>query len=68
MQEKTAATSGNLSVQITKLEEAGYLNVNKTFKEQKPNTSCMIALKGIEACEKYVETLQQYIDKDFPEN
>ena len=67
LQEKTEATSGNLSVQISKLEEAGYLKVNKTFKGKKPNTSCMITQEGIEAFEKYVETLQQYIGKDFPE-
>ena len=67
LQEKTEATSGNLSVQITKLEEAGYLKVNKAFKNKKPNTSCRITKKGIEAFEEYVETLQQYIVKQFPE-
>jgi DNA-binding transcriptional ArsR family regulator len=67
LQEKTEATSGNLSVQITKLEEAGYLKVNKAFKNKKPNTSCRITKKGIEAFEEYVETLQQYIGKQFPE-
>lgn len=66
--EKTEATSGNLSVQISKLEEAGYLKVNKAFKDKKPNTSCKITKKGIEAFEDYVETLQQYIGKDSPDN
>lgn len=64
LQEKTEATSGNLSVQISKLEEAGYLEVTKSFKGKKPNTSCSITDKGIAAFENYVNTLQQYIGKD----
>ena len=64
LQEKTEATSGNLSVQISKLEEAGYLEVKKSFKGKKPNTSCSITDKGITAFENYVNTLQQYISKD----
>lgn len=64
LQEKTEATSGNLSVQISKLEDAGYLEVTKSFKGKKPNTSCSITDKGIAAFEDYVNTLQQYIGKD----
>lgn len=64
LQEKTEATSGNLSVQISKLEEAGYLEVTKSFKGKKPNTSCSITDKGIAAFEDYVNTLQQYIGKE----
>ena len=40
--EKTCATRGNLSVQITKLKEAGYITVKKTFKNNYPNTVCSI--------------------------
>lgn len=61
LQEKTGATSGNLSVQISKLEEAGYLEVDKSFKGKRPNTSCKITKKGLNAFENYVDTLQQYI-------
>jgi DNA-binding MarR family transcriptional regulator len=64
LQEKTEATSGNLSVQISKLEKAGYLEVTKSFKGKKPNTSCSITDKGIAAFEDYVNTLQQYIGKN----
>lgn len=36
--EKTGATRGNLSVQITRLKEAGYIVVTKSFKDNYPNT------------------------------
>ena len=55
IKEKTEATSGNLSVQLTKLEEAGYLKIKKGFKGKMPQTTCLITKKGIEAFEKYVE-------------
>ena len=61
--EKTNATAGNLSVQLDKLDGAGYINIKKSFKGKKPVTTCKITKKGIEAFEKYVATLQQYIKK-----
>lgn len=66
IKEKTEATGGNISVQIGKLEEAGYLTSRKTFKENRPNTSYKITQKGVKAFEEYVDTLQQYlkINKD----
>jgi hypothetical protein len=63
MKEETKATSGNLSVQIDKLEKAGYIKVKKTFRGKMPRTICKITPKGIEAFEKYVEALKSYIDK-----
>ncbi|PIE86032.1 MAG: transcriptional regulator [Bacteroidia bacterium] len=62
LKEKTKATAGNLSVQLDKLEKAGYIEINKTFVGKKPQTKCKITQKGIEAFEKYVKTLKQYID------
>jgi len=61
IKEKTEATSGNLSVQLTKLEEAGYLEIKKGFKGKIPQTTCFITRKGIEAFEKYVENLKAYL-------
>jgi len=61
IKEKTEATSGNLSVQLTKLEEAGYLKIEKGFKGKMPQTICTITNKGIEAFEKYVENLKSYL-------
>ncbi len=59
--EKTGATRGNLSVQITKLKEAGYINVKKTFKNNYPNTVCSITHKGLKAFEQYVKAIKDYL-------
>jgi len=61
IKETTGATSGNISVQIKKLEEAGYINVEKSFKNNYPNTTVSITKKGIDAFETYVNNLKGYI-------
>jgi len=61
--EQTKATRGNLSVQINKLKEAGYITVKKSFRGNYPLTTCRITPKGIAAFEKYVEALSGYINK-----
>ncbi len=60
---KTNATAGNLSVQITKLKEAGYVDVTKQFKDNYPLTICKITQKGVQAFEDYVNALQTYMHK-----
>ncbi len=61
IREKTGATAGNLSVQLDKLSQAGYIKITKSFKGKKPLTSCSITKVGISAFEKYVDDLKQYI-------
>ena len=61
LREKTGSTAGNLSVQIEKLREAGYIDVVKSFKGKMPCTTCRITPKGIAAFELYVAALQNYI-------
>lgn len=61
LREKTNATAGNLSVQIQKLKDAGYIEVIKQFKENYPQTICRITPRGIEAFEQYVQNLQAYL-------
>lgn len=63
LKEKTNATAGNLSVQIQKLKEAGYINVVKQFKDNYPQTICKITTGGINAFEEYVKNLQSYLAK-----
>lgn len=63
LKEKTSATAGNLSVQIQKLKDAGYIDVIKQFKDNYPQTICKITPAGIEAFELYVKSLQDYIKK-----
>ena len=64
LKEKTKATAGNLSVQITKLAEADYITITKTFKDNYPLTSCRITKKGVLAFEKYVDAINAYIKKN----
>jgi len=63
LKEQTGATSGNLSVQIEKLREAGYIGVNKSFRGKMPCTVCSITKKGISAFESYAQALQTYIGR-----
>lgn len=64
IKDETRATSGNLSIQIKKLQDAGYIEVKKTFKNNYPNTSLSITQKGIEAFENYVSSLKKYINPE----
>jgi DNA-binding MarR family transcriptional regulator len=63
LKEKSNSTAGNLSVQIQKLKEAGYIEVEKKFKDNYPQTICKITPKGLAAFEEYVKNLKQYITK-----
>ena len=61
LKEQTGATSGNLSVQIDKLSEAGYISVEKGFRGKIPRTTCRITPVGTEAFRSYVKALKKYI-------
>jgi DNA-binding MarR family transcriptional regulator len=61
LRDKTEATAGNLSVQITKLKEGGYIEVSKSFGESYPQTMCRITKLGRTRFEEYVKILEQYI-------
>ncbi|TAE40225.1 MAG: transcriptional regulator [Sphingobacteriales bacterium] len=61
IKEKTNATAGNLSVQVNKLKDAGYIDVQKKFKDNYPLTTCKITKQGIDAFELYVKNLQVYL-------
>jgi predicted transcriptional regulator len=62
LKEQTGATAGNLSVQIQKLKDAGYIDIEKKYKGNYPLTICRITPQGISAFEKYVKSLKQYIN------
>ncbi|MBN1388459.1 MAG: transcriptional regulator [Bacteroidales bacterium] len=61
IKEQTGATAGNLSIQITKLKEAGYIKVQKKFRGNYPQTLCRITQLGRERFEAYVDSLRDYI-------
>ncbi len=61
LKEQTNSTAGNLSVQLQKLKEAGYISIEKKFKDNYPQTLCKITNTGIKAFEEYVKNLKKYI-------
>jgi DNA-binding PadR family transcriptional regulator len=58
---KTEATDGNLGAQLLKLEEAGYVAVEKKFVRRKPHTLYRITEAGRQALTDYVQTLKQLL-------
>ena len=63
IKQQTEAPAGNLSVQLEKLQSAGYISIEKGYKGKKPCTTCRITPQGVEAFSNYVEALKSYINK-----
>jgi DNA-binding MarR family transcriptional regulator len=61
LKEETGSTAGNLSVQLDKLKEAGYIEVEKTFAGKRTRTICRITPTGKQAFENYVSALKEYL-------
>ena len=61
LREKTGSTAGNLSVQLDKLSQAKYIEVDKGYSGKKPRTVCSITDTGRKAFEEYLEALKTYI-------
>ncbi|MEM6720222.1 MAG: transcriptional regulator [Bacteroidota bacterium] len=62
IKEVTKATSGNISVQLKKLQKVNYLTIEKGFLNNYQHTTVTITKTGIEAFENYVEALKAYIE------
>ena len=60
--EGTETTQGNMSQQLKKLGEEGYIKISKTYKDNYPHTVCMLTPKGRRAFEKYVEDVKKYLN------
>lgn len=61
LQEKLGLTSGNLSIQLKKLKEAGYLAIHKTFRDNKPYTTVTMTSAGSKALTEYIEEMESII-------
>ena len=61
LRQLTGATDGNLSVQISKLSEAGYITVRKEFVGKKPLTTCELTPLGRDSFRQYVELLNSIL-------
>ena len=59
--DRTGATRGNLSVQLSKLKEAGYVEIIKGYKDNYPNTRCRLTKAGIAAFDAYVQAIKWYL-------
>jgi DNA-binding transcriptional ArsR family regulator len=64
IREQTGATAGNLSVQITRLKEAGYIEVIKKFSNNYPQTLCKITSLGRQRFIEYVNALKDYLNTE----
>jgi DNA-binding MarR family transcriptional regulator len=65
IREQTGATAGNLSIQITKLKEAGYIEVTKKFRNNYPQTLCNITDLGRQKFTEYVNDLKGYLNPNI---
>jgi DNA-binding transcriptional ArsR family regulator len=60
---ETGLTRGNLSAHLSKLEEAGYIHIIKTFRGKVPQTLCNLTNKGQTAFEVYRKQLKSIVEK-----
>ena len=63
LQRETGLTKGNLSAHLSKLEEAGYVKIEKTFKGKLPLTVCRLTPAGKKALTQYRQQLQEFMAK-----
>jgi len=61
LMEITQTTQGNLSHQLKRLGEEGYISIEKSFKDNYPLTTCRLTTKGRKAFENYVESIKKYL-------
>jgi DNA-binding MarR family transcriptional regulator len=61
LKEKLGLSPGNLSVQLKKLEGAGYLSVKKEFRANRPYTGVSITTRGRNDLERYVDEMEKMI-------
>jgi DNA-binding transcriptional ArsR family regulator len=65
--ENIDTTKGNLSFQLSKLNEAGYVAIQKSMKGNYPLTTCSITETGVEAFELYIKALEGYLKREGEE-
>jgi DNA-binding MarR family transcriptional regulator len=63
LKDTLALTDGNLSAHSRTLEEAGYIEIEKSFRDRRPHTTMRLTRKGREAFHRYLEMLQAIIDQ-----
>jgi DNA-binding MarR family transcriptional regulator len=61
LKETLAVTDGNLASHLRALEEGGYITMEKSFINRKPNTSYTITEKGLESFKSHLQALEELI-------
>ncbi len=64
LQRETGLTKGNLSAHLSKLEEAGYVQIEKTYRGKIPLTLCRLTDEGRRAFEAYRQQLKQFLESE----
>jgi len=62
LQRETGLTKGNLSVHLSRLEEAGYVHIEKTYRGKVPLTLCRMTEPGRQAFDSYRKQLKQFVE------
>jgi DNA-binding MarR family transcriptional regulator len=62
LQHETGLTKGNLSVHLSKLEDAGYIKIEKTYRGKIPLTLCLITKAGRQAFDTYRNQLKMFVE------
>lgn len=65
---RTGLTWGNLSAHLSKLEEAGYVHIEKEFVQKKPHTMVRLTEEGGKAFELYRSQMQMMLSTDLGKN
>jgi DNA-binding MarR family transcriptional regulator len=61
LQRETNLTKGNLTIHLSKLEQAGYIRIEKTYRGKTPLTLCHLTNKGREAFDLYCSQLKRFL-------
>ena len=64
LRRETGLTQGNLSAHLTRLEKAGYVQIEKTFRGKIPRTLCSLTESGRQAFETYRQTMKSIYEDD----
>jgi len=59
-------TDGNLTTHIRTLQEAGYVSVSKSYKKNRPLTTCSLTAEGNKVFANYINLLEQIVQQNKP--
>ncbi len=66
LRDRLQATDGNLSIHLRKLEEAGYVRLDKSFVGRKPNTKVVLTKEGRSAFARYLDAIGALVNGPAP--